>query len=91
MLRTQFLPVRRGKNEVAKKEELTLPLPPSSHHYPPTTPCNTSLSNQISFIGLRSSKDHHKRPSGVVEVSGKGHISVRFLRGQCVLREWIVG
>ncbi len=47
--------------------------------------------NQIIFIGLRSCKDYYKRPSGVAEVCGKGHLDVSFFtRGQCVLREWIV-
>ncbi len=39
------------------------------------------LSNQIIFIGLRSSKDYYKRPGGVAGVYGKGHLGVRFLRG----------
>ncbi len=41
-------------------------------------------SNQIIFIGLRSSKDYYKRPGGVVGVYGKGYV------GRSVLREWVV-
>ncbi len=38
-------------------------------------------SNQIIFIGLRSSKDYYKRPGGVMGVYGKGHLWWVFLRG----------
>ncbi len=41
-------------------------------------------SNQIIFIGLRSSKDYYKRPGGVVGVYWKGYV------GRSVLREWVV-
>ncbi len=37
--------------------------------------------NQIIFIGLRSSKDYYKRPAGVVGVYGNCHLGVSFLRG----------
>ncbi len=35
-------------------------------------------SNQIIFIGLRSSKDYYKRPGGVVVVYEKGHLGMIF-------------
>ncbi len=41
-------------------------------------------SNQISLIGLLSSKDYNKRPGGVVGVCGKDHSPARV---QCVQRE----
>ncbi len=40
-----------------------------------------NYSNQITFIGLRSSKDYYKRPGGVAGVYGKGHLGVSFLHG----------
>ncbi len=39
------------------------------------------MSNQIIFIGLRSSKDYYKRPGGVAGVHGKGHLGVSFFSG----------
>ncbi len=38
-------------------------------------------SNQIIFVGPRSSKNYYKRLGGVAGISGKGHLGVRFLRG----------
>ncbi len=38
-------------------------------------------SNQIIFIGIRSSEDYYEQPDGVVRVYGKGHLGGRFLRG----------
>ncbi len=35
-------------------------------------------SNQIIFIGLRSSKDYFKRPGEVAGVYGEGHLGVSF-------------
>ncbi len=53
------------------------------------------LSNQIIFIGLRSSKDYYNRPGGVLGAYGKGHSGVRFLHesmcaeGMGCGRRWI--
>ncbi len=50
-------------------------------------PLNTQIDistrhyNQLIFIGLQSSKNYYNRPVGVVEVHGKGHLGVSFLRG----------
>ncbi len=44
-------------------------------------------SNRIILIGLRSSKDHYKRPGGVVRVYGKGHLGVSLLRGSMCAEE----
>ncbi len=41
-------------------------------------------SNQIIFIGLRSSKDYYKRPRGGVGIWEGSFV------GRCVLREWVV-
>ncbi len=41
-------------------------------------PKRTDPSKQIIFIGLRSSKDYHTRPGGVVGVYRKGHLGVSF-------------
>ncbi len=49
----------------------------------------TRKANQIIFIGLRSSKDFYRRPSGVVGVCGKGHFGVNFLRGSMCARCWV--
>ncbi len=38
-------------------------------------------SNQIIFIGVRSSKDYYKRLGGVAGVYRKGHLGVSFLCG----------
>ncbi len=52
---------------------------------------NSVVKKQIkSFFGLRSSKDYYKRPGGAVGVYKKGHMSVSFYVGLCVLREWVV-
>ncbi len=49
------------------------------------------ISNKITFIGLRISKNYYKRPGGVVGVYGKGHLGVSYVYvGRCVLREWVV-
>ncbi len=42
------------------------------------------------FIGLRSSKDYYKRPGGGVGI-WEGSLGCEFLRGRCVLRDWVVG
>ncbi len=47
------------------------------------------ISNQIIFIGLRSSKDYYKRPGEVVGVRGKGHLGVSFLRWSICWRRWV--
>ncbi len=41
--------------------------------------CFTSY--QITFLGLRSSKDYYNRPSGAMGVCEKGYLGVSFLRG----------
>ncbi len=59
----------------------------ATHHEP-----LVSRSTQISLIGLRSSKDYFKRPSGVVGVYRKGHLGVSFFKlGQCVQKEQVLG
>ncbi len=40
-----------------------------------------TVSNQISFIGLRRSKDYYKRPSGVVGLCRKVYLDNSFLSG----------
>ncbi len=47
-------------------------------------------SNQIIFIGLRSSKDYYKRSGGGVGI-WEWSLGWRFCVGRCVLREWVVG
>ncbi len=47
-------------------------------------------SNQIIFIGLRSSKDYYKRSGGVVGIYEKGFMCAFFYMDGCVLREWVV-
>ncbi len=49
-------------------------------------------SNQLIFIGLRSSYDYYKRPGGVVCVCGQVWWGVSFFNvDRCVLSEWVVG
>ncbi len=53
-------------------------------------------SNQIIFIGLRSSKDYYKRPGGVGGGGGGGYGARNiwgwvFYVDRCVLKEWVVG
>ncbi len=46
-------------------------------------------SNQLSFIGLVSSKNYFERPNGLVCL--KDRVGVSFEIGSCVQRKWVVG